>query len=56
MRPHRPDRMRLVDHQQRLVPSLHLDELGKVRVVPVHAVHPLHNDQHPAVLVTNFRQ
>ena len=48
---HGSERMGLVDQHQCLVPPLHLDELGQIGEIPVHAVHALDGDQHAAVLV-----
>ena len=45
-----PGGVRVVDHQQRPVAPLDLDELWKIGNVPVHAVNTLDGDQHAAVL------
>ena len=54
--PQHAHRVGLVDHQQRLVPLLHLDEAGQVGNVAVHAVHALDRDQHAAILVPELFQ
>ena len=50
-RPQHAQRVGLVDHQQRLVPLLDLDELRQIGNVAVHAVHALDDQQHAAILV-----
>jgi hypothetical protein len=47
------DAVRLVDHEQRLVLALDLDEGRQVGDVTVLAVDAFDDDQHPAVLVTD---
>ena len=51
-----PMRVGLVDHQERLVPLLDLDELRQVGEVAVHAVDAFDDDQHAAILAADFGQ
>ena len=48
--------MRLVDHQQGLVPLLQVDELGQIGDVAVHAVDALDDDQHAAIVAAELGQ
>ena len=48
--------MGLVDHQQGLVPLLHVDQLGQIGDVAVHAVDALDDDQHAAILAAELGQ
>ena len=56
VRAHHADRMRLVDHQQGLVPLLDLDEPRQIGIVAVHAVDAFDRDQHAAIFAAQLRE